>query len=309
MTGRAVFPITRLRLAERSTTAAAMEPMGSKQKLWLRIDEREQLWLFKYSRSSNGQIVGEHWSEKLGSEFARLIHLPAATVELATLDGAWGSLSEAFTNGDRPLIHGNDVLAGHDQSYNRDSSRGEPEHRIDRILQALAWATPEGEQRRAALHHFAGMLVLDAMILNTDRHHENWAVLMASPEEEQVMTRLAPSFDHASSLARNEPDDRCAAWLADRSLDRVAWYAHRAKGAIWLDSTANKAPSPLDLVLAMHRQDPGLFLPWLTILRAITPEQIAELVQRVPADTMPIGTRAFVTALVQYTTRTLAALP
>jgi hypothetical protein len=265
--------------------------------------------LFKYSRSSDGQIVGEHWSEKLGSEFAHLLGLPAATVELATLDEEWGSLSEAFTDRDRPLIHGNDLLAGHDQSYNRASSRGEPQHRIDRIFSALAWATPEGERRREVLHHFAGMLVLDAMILNTDRHHENWAILMTSPEGDLTHIQLAPSFDHASSLARNEPEQRCAMWLSDRSMDRIAWYAKRANGAIWLSENGRHGPSPLDLVVALYQNDRELFAPWIARVRAITSVQIEELVQRIPNGIMPPATQDFVIALVQYTTRTLASLP
>lgn len=255
------FPVTRLRLADPQVEPAATEPMGSKRKYWLHIPDRPRPWLFKYSRSSDGQVVGEHWSEKLGSEFARLLGLPAATVELATLDGEWGSLSESFTDRDSPLIHGNDLLAGHDQSYQRESSGREPQHRIDRIFSALAWATPEGERLHEIIQQFAGMLVLDAMILNTDRHHENWGVLMATPEGAQADLRLAPSFDHASSLARNEPEQRCAEWLSDRSLDRIAWYAKRAPGAIWLSEGSPRGPSPLNLVVTLHGQDRALCAP------------------------------------------------
>jgi hypothetical protein len=43
---------------------------------------------------------------------------------------------------------------------------------------------------------FTGYLVLDALIGNTDRHHQNWATLRSR----STALRLAPTFDHASSL-------------------------------------------------------------------------------------------------------------
>ena len=42
---------------------------------------------------------------------------------------------------------------------------------------------------------FVGYLVLDALIGNTDRHEENWAVIVSESGR-----YLAPTFDHASSL-------------------------------------------------------------------------------------------------------------
>jgi len=41
---------------------------------------------------------------------------------------------------------------------------------------------------------FVGYVVLDAIVANTDRRIENWAVINAGER------RIAPSFDHASSL-------------------------------------------------------------------------------------------------------------
>lgn len=48
---------------------------------------------------------------------------------------------------------------------------------------------------------FIGYLILDALIGNTDRHHDNWGVLVTS-EDGKFRYHLAPTFDHASSLGR-----------------------------------------------------------------------------------------------------------
>ena len=48
---------------------------------------------------------------------------------------------------------------------------------------------------------FCGYLMLDALIANSDRHHENWGFLVAW-DEKPPRVKLAPTFDHASSFCR-----------------------------------------------------------------------------------------------------------
>ena len=335
----APFPVLTLRAQD----SASAEPMGSKRKEWYQVEGQPRPWLFKFSRFSDGAVVGEHWSEKLACEIAALLHLPHAQVELASLDGAVGSLSERFPILDlsnAELVHGNDLLGDHLAHYDREQWHGQREHTVVNIRAAIqraihqtyAWplevnaddsvenmvysqefakmrAKREVESQVDADHALAGILMLDALILNTDRHHENWGMVRYSDEEGEGCIMLAPSFDHASSLARNVTEAQCAAWLTDRSLDRVAWYASRAKGAVWLNANDRHGPSPLALVVALYQDQPTWFRPWLERLRTIDPAQIVELVQRIPDDMIGHATRDFVSALVRHTFATLAALP
>jgi serine/threonine protein kinase HipA of HipAB toxin-antitoxin module len=57
-------------------------------------------------------------------------------------------------------------------------------------------APSDGSEYPSAFAQFTGYLVLDALIGHTDRHEENWGVI----EGITGAKRLAPSFDHASSL-------------------------------------------------------------------------------------------------------------
>ena len=52
---------------------------------------------------------------------------------------------------------------------------------------------------------FAGFLVFDAWIANTDRHAENWAVLTCKRNGRRT---LAASFDHGSALASGSQDEQ-----------------------------------------------------------------------------------------------------
>jgi hypothetical protein len=59
---------------------------------------------------------------------------------------------------------------------------------------------------QAIQNAMARYFVLDALICNTDRHHENWGFLMTyqpvDSENVNDQLKMAPSFDHASSLGR-----------------------------------------------------------------------------------------------------------
>ena len=66
---------------------------------------------------------------------------------------------------------------------------------VQRVLEGVA--PPPGSGATTAFEVFAGYLVLDALVSNTDRHPGNWALL----ERDQNGTRfLAASYDHGSAL-------------------------------------------------------------------------------------------------------------
>ena len=207
------FPIIELQPA----SLRGVEQMGSKDKRWVVLPDDTQPWLFKFSRESAGAVTGEHWAEKLAAEVAELLGVSHARVELARLDGQWGSLSRKFDALAGPnvdLVHGNDLLAGFVTDYDPAKQRKQSDHSIANVLRAIGELFSDAAERRAALTMLAGYLVLDALILNTDRHHENWGVLRRMDAVSGVAHEIAPSFDHASSLARNEPPAKLAQWLA-----------------------------------------------------------------------------------------------
>ena len=58
---------------------------------------------------------------------------------------------------------------------------------------------------------FVGYLILDAVIGNTDRYEENWAVIVHGDDRS-----LAPTFDHASCLGFMLDDDQRLSRLRTR---------------------------------------------------------------------------------------------
>ena len=106
---------------------------------------------------------------------------------------------------------------------------------------------------------FARHLILDAVIGNTDRHHENWGMLRRRVGEHEVGW-LGPSFDHASSLGRELLDRKRILRLEE---DTVGAYSERARGQIFWSDETQRAPSPLDLVRKAVVGYPSYFGPAL----------------------------------------------
>ena len=113
-----------------------VEQMGSKTKVWL-FDSTDRRWLFKQNRPG----TGEDWSEKLGAEFAEILGLPHATVDLASLGGVPGVISLDFISNRRTaqLVHGNELIVELiDVMYPAKGKKyGVSQHTVARVLDVL----------------------------------------------------------------------------------------------------------------------------------------------------------------------------
>lgn len=204
--------------------AGGEEQLGTKPKQWLR-DPSDRLWLWKAATrnasSTGGYRKGDDWAERIATEIARSMSIAVALTELAERARLFGTVSCSVVDAESErLVHGNELLAEvgvagsdpHDRTgYTLDAVR--------RSLDGVAGSTP-GSQ---AFECFAGYLLVDAVAGNTDRHQENWAVIENSKGER----RLAPSFDHASSLGFLLDDGARSEMLAtaDRNQTPEAWAA------------------------------------------------------------------------------------
>ena len=103
------------------------------------------------------------------------------------------------------LAHGNELLAARNPNYPVAEKGPVLGYDLDAIEAVLR---PYGgsEFGLGAFESFAGYLTFDALIGNTDRHHENWAVIRNDH-------CLAPTYDHADpfrlSLGGSQRYERC----------------------------------------------------------------------------------------------------
>ena len=268
------------------------EVMGSKEKFWYLPEGQTTKWLFKYPRED----TGEHWAEKVAAEVAGWLGIPHGRVELAVFEGRRGSVTKSFVSEGEELVHGNQVLAGTVGNYDPTATFRHSDHTLENIWRGLDSIFEAKEAAREAKLQFAEYLVLDALIGNVDRHHENWG-LIRERAEDGWRESLAPSFDHATSLGRELSDEKRDGRLTE---NRVAEYVEKGRGAIYWSPENTRAPSPLRLVHLAFNSYPDLLLSVVENLDRLDELSVSEYVYRVPDCWMSNSARDFAVALMRY---------
>lgn len=268
--------------------AEAFEAMGTKRKFW--FHRGDGMWLFKLTRTD----TGEDWAEKIAEELCLLLGLPNAHYELAVWMEKPGVISPSFVGEEERLIPGNELLFERDPGYPKQAAGARtrvPQHTLDAIATMLdneAIRLPAGGdlpvEVRTAWDVFAGYLLLDAWIGNTDRHHENWA-LVESAAGGRAERRLAPTHDHGSSLGRNEPDWKRQRRLETRDVnDTVEAYAARAASKLYLRPGEARSLSTLEAFQQAMGMTPVASRAWLRRLMEIDPGAVDALFERIPRE-------------------------
>ena len=265
-----------------------VEQLGSKPKFW--FEHEGENWLFKEAREN----TGEDWSEKVASEIAALLELPTHHTELANWQGRPGSAVRSFLAAKSTvLVHGNELLGGLIANYDKDKQRGQSDHTFDNIVTVIEKLFPVDKARREAAFAMVGYLVFDALVGNTDRHHQNWGVILEmrrDGKEPAFSFKLAPTFDHASSLGRELTDDSRERRLRENGIER---YIRHGRGGIFLQRESKHGLSPMSVAEMLARQFSDFFRPWQSRVAELSVNQFSDLLDRVPQERMSDAARSF----------------
>jgi hypothetical protein len=272
-----IFPV----LDVPPSASGQLEQLGSKSKFWYDVQGRP--FLFKEGRAG----TGENWAEKAAAEIAAELTLPRATYDLACCGERRGVITPSFVPEDGRLIHGNELLARIFSRYentHRYSARMHTVRRVFAILSRPALHKPLGWDGSEAISNasgvFTGYLMLDALVGNQDRHDENWGVVVASGA-----AYLAPTFDHASSLGRNETDANRLDRLNTRDQGRtVEHYVSRARSALYLNEKEQHPLTTLGAYAEAKKIEPRAAEYWEGRLSLIHEVFFREIVDRIPND-------------------------
>jgi hypothetical protein len=261
-------------------TVMSQEARGLDPKDWVVPEDQSALpgqahwWLFKPIKSAGYRRFDDH-AEKIAAELALRLDLPAARVELASNLEEAGIVSANVTPNDWSLDSGDTLLsefdgyvscAGDDRPKNR---VGHNPANIARVLEDATGPPDTPYEDWSAHDVFAGYLVFDAWIANTDRHAINWGVLTCQEDGRQA---LAPSFDHGSALASGTQD-------AKLSSTDVAVYAGKGFAGRFEDGARL---SLVDLALRSVHSWGGKSSTWLDRLAAFDADLVCEVVNAVP---------------------------
>lgn len=293
----AQFPIVSIPPAAREDT----EQLGSKPKFWVLLDG--QRWLFKEARPN----TGEDWAEKAAAEIARALGINAAKVELAEYGGKVGCISCNFIDVEagEALVHGNEIMAWKVTGYDKAKIFRQADHTLENIQLAIR-SLSDFAHTDVILTELAGYMVLDALIGNTDRHHENWGLRLHKPVAMQGrILSAAPSFDHASSLGRELLDARRVEFLANKQEDK---YISKGRGGIFRDPQQAHGENPLRLVQLAARAYPTYFRPALERIAALDTQVLHDIFESLPPERAPEPAKRFAETMVMSARATLIDL-
>ncbi len=281
-----------------------LEALGTKSKFWYSADGKRVL--YKEGRPESS----EHWAEKVGCEICRLLGIPHAEYELATWKGRKGVVSETFVPDGGRLVFGNELLAKIVRGYQYAQRYRARQHRITRVMSVVrsrGLGYPMGfvppTEFRSAGDVFVGYLMLDALVANQDRHHENWALII---DKNQQVT-LSPTFDHASSLGRNERDESRLRRLNTRdSGDSMEHYASRAESAFYTLGGV-KPLKTLEAFKEAARISPPAARYWISWLDKVSVQEFEAIVKRIPESEISDAARRFAVRLLEINRARLLA--
>ena len=294
------------------------EQLGTKRKFWYR-DDKNGLCLFKEGRPN----TGENWAEKVCCELCELLGIPHARYDFAEWRNCKGVVSPTFVPNEGRLILGNELLAKLVKDYEHTRRFDVRQHTVQVVMAILrvpllmkvpktilkgqppvkapitVMIPPSRQVAKSVIRPvsigmpldykppdeltkvadvFVGYLMLDALVGNQDRHHENWGLVLSNHR-----ITLAPTFDHASSLGRNELDAARMERLTSRDQGRsVEKYVERAKSAFYGRLSDEKPLTTLAAFQEAARISPGASLYWLRRLQMTARADYGAIFNNIP---------------------------
>ncbi|MEQ1837978.1 MAG: hypothetical protein ABL858_06540 [Candidatus Nitrotoga sp.] len=279
-----------------------LEQLGTKTKFWYR-EPNGQSMLFKEGRPG----TGENWAEKVCCEICRLFDIPHADYDLAAWKGRKGVVTRSFVPAGSRLVFGNELLGKIINDYEEGKRYHVRQHTVRTVMAVAAskgvgfpleWIAPVEIKDAASL--FVGYLMLDALVSNQDRHHENWGLVFV-PDQGVF---FAPTFDHASSLGRNEIDKVRTEMLATRDKGRsVDAYVQRAISALFETPTSSRPLGTLEAYVEAAKIRPDAAAYWVKRLANINQEEFRAILAEVPSTEISAPAREFACRMLEINTQ------
>lgn len=278
-----------------------VEQLGTKEKFWFYTEPDNVSRLCKFGRLG----TGENWAEKIASEIAMLLSIPCAKYDFAMYMERQCVISTNFVPKYCRLIHGNELLVNIiNKDYPADQKYKVTEYKltaVERILSGLKGVVnlPLDYENNASVEFvmdmFISYLMLDCLISNQDRHHENWGIIFDSKKQKYY---LAPTFDHASSLGCRLSDEERKKRLA--STDKrygVSAFVKRAKTPIYNNELERLTTFDAFLILAKKNKKSANF--WIGQLENITDDSLEKIFDSVPNNLISCAAVEFAVSIIK----------
>lgn len=256
---------------------------GSKVKNFYVHPKTRRICMLKYPAQGSGDI----WSEKLATEIGKILSIKVQDVDLAQYKGVYGSLSYWFLEAGESLIEGADLFIDEGFKYDPRSREGYNFKMIEKVLSNI---------NPSFVNEFLGILVFDCLIGNTDRHSENWGIIIDS----NGAKKLAPAYDNSSSLGRELNSNIQA--IKQKLSDPTAFssYCNSPKGSCFIGFDKKYRIPHLDFCRLLYRDYPEVIRDYIERLHLLIPKRISASVEMMPDSIMNDYCKKFTIRFLNY---------
>ena len=277
--------------------------MGTKQKFWYEEGSPfDSLSLFKAGRTN----TGENWAEIIAAQIAAALMLPSAEYQFARCviqnEIIHGTITPTLIKEPTSrMIHGNELLDRYSE-ITKETAEYDPDSRKHHTLtRAIAYLSQDfllppidcitSEARSTALDFFVGYIIFDALIGNQDRHAENWAIIRRADDT----YHLCPTYDHGSSLGRNESDDKRISLLETKDKNNnIEAYCKRATSGFYPQPGSRKSIKLFECTEIIGKIRKPAFAEWQKILeKSISNDLLDSIINPIPETIMTDTSKVF----------------
>lgn len=149
----------------------------------------------------------------------------------------FGSLIEwIYDDSKDAFIHGSQFMLHKVDNYDRDKGS---KHNFNSIATGVLGNFPK------FVEYWAGVFVLDTLIANTDRHHDNWGIVILNGKSDpkNASVSFAPAFDNGTAMEYGELEENFDKFKNSNKLKKhlfnPKYAAHQMKWSLYDEKPLN----------------------------------------------------------------------
>lgn len=253
---------------------------GASEKLWIYNPETFKKGIFKYPKTTSFKtLTGEYWAEKLASEIGKLIGISVADVDLGIYESRRGSMSYMILDKGEVLIEGLHFIAQKYPNYDSDrflDKETGKRYSIQMIMEAL-------DEFDFLQEEFFAIPIFDCLIGNSDRHHNNWGVIVDFDKE---VAGICPLYDNGSSLCCYVNNHDATNVLKDQNRFEALVY-RKSKSLIGWEE--QKKPRHFDLLRNLRNEYYDETIEYVhNIIVKLTDKSVEDLINKFSDDVITV---------------------